>query len=130
LLSFLKRNKYQIIKFGITGILSSALNFLVYFTIYNFLKNANIASFLGYFVGLINSFLFSKNWVFYESKTIKSKKAFVIICLIYVLGAFEMTLLINLGIYLFSDYILAWLIGAGTAAINNYLGSKFLLFKD
>ena len=130
MLSFLKRNKYQIIKFGITGILSSALNFLVYFTIYNFLKNANIASFLGYFVGLINSFLFSKNWVFYESKSIKSKKAFVIFCLIYVLGAFEMTLLINLGIYLFSDYILAWLIGAGTAAINNYLGSKFLLFKD
>ncbi len=127
---FLKKNKYQIIKFGLTGLLSSILNFVVYFFIYNISKNLIIASFFGYFIGLVNSFLCSKNWVFDKSKVIKSNKAFLIFCCIYILGAIEMMLLIKLGIYLFSDYILAWLIGACAAAINNYLGSKFLLFKD
>ena len=49
---------------------------------------------------------------------------------IYLLGGIEMTIVVNLGIYFFGNYKLAWLLGAVLAAINNYLGSKLLLFKN
>ena len=49
---------------------------------------------------------------------------------IYLIGGIEMTVVINLGIYFFGNYKFAWFLGAALAAINNYLGSKFLLFKN
>jgi len=59
-----------------------------------------------------------------------TNKSFIFFCAIYILGGIEMTIVINLGIYFFGNYKLAWLMGASVAAINNYLGSKFLLFKS
>ena len=127
---FLKKNKYQIIKFIITGLISSFLNFIVYISLYKLKININIASVSGYLVGLINSFIFSKNWVFNRSITQRFNRSFVIFTCIYLLGGIEMLIVINFGILLFGNYQLAWLIGAILAATNNYLGSKFLLFKN
>jgi len=31
--------------------------------------------------------------------------------------------------YLSIDYKISWFFGAGTAAVNNYLGMKFLAFR-
>lgn len=78
----------------------------------------------------MNSFAFSKIWIFSGSRFKKLNKAFIFFIFIYFLGGIEMTIIINVGIYLFGDYKLAWLFGAGIAAINNYLGSKFLIFKN
>ena len=130
MLLFIKKNKYQIIKFLITGLLSSFLNFVFYSIIYRLDRNINIAAFAGYFVGLLNSFLFSKIWIFSGSNMKFTNKSFIFFCAIYILGGIEMTIVINLGIYFFGNYKLAWLMGASVAAINNYLGSKFLLFKS
>ena len=130
MLLFLRKNKFQIIKFLITGLLSSSINFLVYYFLYKLNVNINLASLSGYIIGIINSFVFSKIWIFNGSRFKKLNKAFIFFIFIYFLGGIEMTIIINVGIYLFGDYKLAWLFGAGIAAINNYLGSKFLIFKN
>ena len=127
---FFKKNKYQITKFIITGLISSFLNFLVYLILYELGTNINIASFSGYSIGLINSFLFSKNWIFNNSQSKRFNREFILFTFIYMLGGMEMILTINLCILLFGNYKLAWLCGALLAATNNYLGSKFLLFKS
>ena len=130
MLLFIRKNKSQIIKFIITGLLSSALNFIVYYVFYKLNVNINIASFSGYIIGIINSFVFSNIWIFSGSRYKKLNKTFIYFILIYFLGGIEMTIIINLGINYFANYKLAWLFGAGIAAINNYLGSKFFIFKN
>tara|TARA_Y100001968_G_scaffold332554_1_gene391199 strand:- start:2186 stop:2593 length:408 start_codon:yes stop_codon:yes gene_type:complete len=127
---FLKKNKYQIIKFIIVGLISSLLNFLVYSLLYQSSINVNVASLAGYFIGILNSFFFSKNWIFNEFHSKRLKRVFILFTCLYIQGGIVMTIVINFGIYLFGNYKLAWLLGAGLAAINNYLGSKFLLFKN
>ena len=112
------------------GVFSSVLNFLVYKSIYIFTANINLSSTLGYCIGLLNSFLFSSKWVFSNNRCIRLDKAFVVFVLTYALGGLEMATIINI-LYKFSaNHIIAWLCGACVAAINNFLFSKYLIFKN
>tara|TARA_Y100001978_G_C23434345_1_gene309905 strand:+ start:288 stop:629 length:342 start_codon:yes stop_codon:yes gene_type:complete len=112
------------------GIISNILNFLVYKSIYIFTSNINLSSVVGYCIGLVNSFLFSRNWVFSNNRRIRPNKAFIMFLLIYALGGIAMTITINSLYKLSANYIIAWLCGACLAAINNFLFSKYLIFKD
>ena len=78
-----KVNKSQILRFFISGLIATFINFLVF-----------------------NSFYF-----------------------IYFLGGLEMSLVIIFLSRLIDNYKIAWLIGAFIGALNNYLGSKYFLFK-
>ena len=112
------------------GVFSSVLNFLVYKSIYIFTANINLSSVLGYCIGLLNSFLLSSKWVFTNNKCIRLDKAFILFVLIYALGGLEMAITINVLYNLSTNHIIAWLCGACLAAINNFLFSKYLIFKD
>ena len=127
--SFIKKNKYQITKFFFIGLLSSLINFLVYFLLYKINFNINVASSAGYLVGLFNSFIFSKIWVFGNLKFKRLNNDLIIFTLIYFFGGIEMTLTINFVISLIDNFQLAWFCGAAIAATNNYLGSRWL-FKN
>ncbi len=130
MLRFFKKNKFQILRFILVGLLSSVLNFLVYNSIYIFSSNIILSAIFGYFAGLLNSFLFSSKWVFSNYEYINLDKAFLIFTLIYLLGGIEMTITINL-LYQFTDqHSFAWLFGAGLAASNNYFLSKYFIFKN
>tara|TARA_B100000212_G_scaffold204126_1_gene154096 strand:- start:138 stop:428 length:291 start_codon:yes stop_codon:yes gene_type:complete len=95
-----------------------------------FTSNINLSSISGYCIGILNSFLFSSKWVFSNNRYIRLDRAFILFVLIYVLGGLEMTITINF-LYKFSkNYIIAWLFGACLAAINNFLFSKYLIFKN
>tara|TARA_Y100001978_G_scaffold196656_1_gene206462 strand:+ start:811 stop:972 length:162 start_codon:yes stop_codon:yes gene_type:complete len=50
--------------------------------------------------------------------------------LVYILGGIEMTVTINVIYKLSQNHIISWLCGACCAAINNFLFSKYLIFKD
>ena len=128
--SFINKHKIQISKFIIVGIVSSILNFLVFKSIYIFTSNINLSSILGYCIGLLNSFLFSSKWVFSNNRFIRLDKAFIKFALIYALGGIEMTMTINVLYMLSTNHIIAWLFGACLAAINNFLFSKYLIFKN
>ena len=127
---FINKHKIQILKFLIVGVFSSFLNFLVFKSIYMFTSNINLSSILGYCTGLLNSFLFSSKWVFLNNRYISLNEAFIKFALIYTLGGIEMTITINVLYILSSNHIIAWLFGACLAATNNFLFSKYLIFKD
>ena len=80
-------------------------------------------------MGLLLSFIFAKVWVFRDKSKKKIVKSFFIFCLIYFLGGLEMSLTIFFLNESLNDYKIAWVFGALIASINNYLGSKYFLFK-
>ncbi len=127
---FINNYKIQILKFLIVGVFSSILNFLVFKSIYLFTANINLSSVLGYCIGLLNSFLFSSKWVFSNNRCISLDKAFIMFVSIYALGGLEMAAIINVLYKLSANYIIAWLCGACFAAINNFLFSKYFIFKN
>ena len=130
MIRFFNKNKIQIFKFAVVGLVSNVLNFCIYSIIYNLTSGINQASFIGYTCGLLNSFYFSDNWVFRRSKNKKTKYTIFLFILVYLLGGLEMTFLINIVDKLIQNHKIAWICGAFVAAMNNYLCSKYLLFDD
>ena len=127
---FFKKNKIQIFRFIIVGLFSSTLNFIVYKFIFIITNNINLSAIFGYTIGLLNSFLFASKWVFSNYKYIRIDKAMIMFGLIYALGGIEMTLVINLLYEVFENSSIPWIFGACLAAINNYLFSKYFIFKN
>ena len=126
---FAKKNNLQIFKFIISGIIASGINFLFYNTLYLILKNLVIASFCGYFIGIIFSYALAKIWVFQNKSRQNLLKSFPAFCLIYFLGAIEMSFVIVFLNQFLNNYRMAWLFGAFIGALNNYLGVKYFLFR-
>ena len=122
-------NKYQILRFCISGLIATFINFLVFNSFYLIFKNIIFASIFGYSTGLLSSFIFAKIWVFRDNSQKKIIRSFFIFCFIYFLGGLEMSLIIIFLNRLIDNYKIAWLIGAFIGALNNYLGSKYFLFK-
>ena len=126
---FLKRNNQQILRFIISGVIASSLNFFSYRALYLIFKNILFASISGYCIGILVSFLFAKSWVFKISSSQPLVKSLYLFCLIYFLGGIEMSLVILFLNRLIENYKIAWFFGALIGSINNYLGSKYLSFK-
>ena len=125
----LKKNKYEILRFIISGFISTSINFLVYISLYSIFKNILFASLFGYSTGLLSSFILAKIWVFKDISKKRIFKSFFIFCLIYFLGGLEMSLIIFFMNQLVNNYKFSWLCGTFISALNNYLGSKYFLFK-
>ena len=126
---FLKRNNQQLLRFFVSGVIASSFNFLSYRTLYLIFKNIFFASISGYCTGIIVSFTFAKLWVFKNSLSQPLIKSFSLFCVIYIVGGLEMSLVIFFLNRLIENYKISWLFGAFLGTLNNYLGSKYLLFK-
>ncbi len=126
---FLKINNQQILRFFISGLIASILNFFSYRSLYLIFKNILFASISGYFIGILVSFVFAKLWVFKNNSSQPLVKSFSLFCLVYFLGGIEMSLVIVFLNHLIDNYKIAWLFGALIGSINNYLGSKYFSFK-
>ena len=125
---FVKKDNLQIFKFLISGLIASGINFLVYISLYLFFKKLFIASFGGYFIGILFSYALAKIWVFQNKSRQNLLKSFPTFCLIYFLGAIEMSFVIVFLNQFLGNYRIAWLFGAFIGALNNYLGVKYFLF--
>ena len=126
----MKKNKIQILKFGLVGIGSTFLNFCVYSIVYSLTLTINLASFLGYVSGLLTSFYFSNNWTFTKSRYKNLSYTLFLFVFIYFMGGLEMTLIINIVDNLTQNHRIAWICGVFVAAVNNYICSKYFLFHD
>ena len=126
---FLRRNNQQILRFFVSGLIASTLNFISYSALYLIFKDILFASISGYCIGILVSFIFARSWVFKNSPSRPLVKSFSLFCLIYFLGGIEMSLVILFLNRLIENYKIAWLFGALIGSLNNYLGSKYLLFK-
>ena len=125
---FVKKDNLQIFKFLVSGLIASGINFLVYISLYLIFKKLVLASFGGYFIGILFSYALSKIWVFQNKSRQNLLKSFPTFCLIYFLGAIEMSFVIVFLNQFLSNYRIAWLFGAFIGALNNYLGVKYFLF--
>ena len=116
-------------RFLLMGVLSNAINFVVYYALININVNLSLSSILGYVAGLICSYHLGRVWVFGKRFDINSK-SILFFGIVYFLGSVWMTVIIDLMVnHLSIDYKISWFFGAGTAAVNNYLGMKFLAFR-
>ncbi len=115
------------IRFSFVGLISTFINLFVYYLIFNITQNISLASSLGYFTGLVNSFIFSRIWVF-KVKKIKLYKSFIIFLIVYILGWLGMLIVINIMNFLGAHYLVAWLAGTCYSLVNNYIGSKKFVF--
>jgi len=116
-------------RFVLVGIVSNALNFIIYAFLYKIGLMVWVAATLGYVAGLSNSFYFGKAWVFNNKRT-KNKYAIIKFILIYCFGGICMVLIINtLDNITSMDFRMVWFFGALYAFINNYIGSKIFVFQ-
>ena len=118
----------QIFRFIIIGFLSAFINYFFYILIFKYTSNILLSSIFGYSMGILNSYIFGKKWVFksYRNTTFESVFKFL---LIYFTGGFIMTLIINFIFRIGVEYRIAWCFGMSYALINNFLGSKYFVFK-
>ena len=93
--NFIKKNNNQILKFIISGLIATGINFIVFSSIFLFLKSLIFASLCGYFSGLVFSFIFARLWVFKSKSRLRVINSFFVFSLIYLLGALEMVLIIK-----------------------------------
>ena len=126
---FVKKNNLQIFKFLVSGLIASGINFLVYSSLYLISKKLVMASFGGYFMGILFSYLLAKIWVFQNKSRQNFFKSFLAFCLIYLLGGVEMSFVIVFLNQFLNNHNIAWLFGACIGSVNNYLGTKYFLFR-
>lgn len=119
----------EIQRFLLMGMLSNAINFCLYYALINININLSLSSILGYVAGLVCSYHLGRVWVFGQRFDISSK-SILFFGIVYFLGSVWMTGIINLMVNILSiDYKISWIFGAGAAAVNNYLGMRFLAFR-
>ena len=130
----MEKQKYSLvrntfIRFAIVGVLSNILNFAVYVIVFLLSTNIVFSSVLGYSIGLFNTYLLGRMWVF-NSEQPNQFKEIVKFLVVYFIGGAGMTLIIVwLNNELNIDYKASWIGGAIFAIVNNYLGSKYIVFK-
>jgi len=116
-------------RFVIIGVVSNIISFTFYTLIFLIFSNIVVSSVAGYSVGVLTSYYFGKVWVFESEQVFKLSEMFKFM-VIYFIGGLGMTLII---IWLNQDlninYQVSWIGGAIFAIINNYLGSKYIVFK-
>ncbi len=122
-------NQKNLVRFFYVGILSNIINFIVYYLTNKFTVNLLLASFLGYFSGLICSYHFARVWVF-DFKFLISLNNILFFIIVYLAGLIWMAGIINfMVVNMHLEYKISWIAGAIISATNNFLGLKFLVFK-
>ena len=130
----MEKQKYSLIhnsfvRFTIVGGISNILNFVIYVIVFLLSANIIFSSVLGYSIGLFNTYLLGRIWVF-NSEQPNQFKEIVKFLVVYFIGGAGMTLIIVwLNNELNIDYKASWIGGAIFAIVNNYLGSKYIVFK-
>lgn len=119
----------ELARFLIVGVGSNLLNFLVYLLAHASGAPLVVASVAGYLAGLLNSYYFGRSWVFDAGDRI-DRLAILRFTVVYAIGGIGMSVIIEMldrtqGL----DYRASWFFGAVFAFTNNFLGSKWLVFK-
>lgn len=118
----------QVLRFGVVGCFSAVFNFGGYHLVFELFSSIALASVCGYSLGLINSYIAGRKWVFQVERSTKASELLKFIA-VYIAGGLFMTLIISVLHYEFAfDYRLAWMFGVVIAVCWNFMGSKFLVY--
>lgn len=119
--------KNEVLRFIVAGFISTTINYIFFIFFYKISSNLVFSASMGYILGFVNSYIFSKRWVFKNSK--RSNKIILKFFFVHILSLSIMNLLIANLILLKIEYRLAWLLSIGVAVVLNFLGSKYFAFK-
>ena len=126
--------KKQIVKFGIVGLTSSFIDFVVYAFFLFFLGVIpSFSKVFGFVSGSLFGFVFNRKWTF---RSQKSKKSTILPFAVLYIVSLTLNVVVNSGVlFLFGKspsfiYLLAFILATGTSALTNFLGLKFIVFKS
>ncbi len=123
---------YQIIKFGIVGMITAAVDyFLLYALVEFYSMNYLTATAIGFFVGSTLNYILSLLFVF-EGGRFKSKfTEFSVFIIFTAIGLVLNHLIMWFGVdILESNYLAIKIISLVLVTLFNFLTKKFLVFKD
>jgi putative flippase GtrA len=120
---------YEFIKFSLVGASNTAISIIAYNLLLKIGILYLVASSLAYGIGMINSYLLNKIWVF-ESK-ISAKKTIPKFLLVNLVSLSITNFLLYLNVSVLGlNKALGQLIVTVTILIINFLGSKLWIFKN
>ena len=121
--------KKDLFRFILVGLGSNIINFSIYILIYFLFENLFIGTFLGYMFGLYFSFYFGRIWVF--GKIYKQSNSNITrFLVVYILGLLLMTSIVEISTnYYMFNYKISWFIAALVTFINNFIGTRWFVFK-
>lgn len=119
-------------RFSVVGVLNTLVDFLMFTAAFQLIGlNYTVSQVVGYSCGIINSFIFNKNWTF-EGGSAKKKTIHELIQFLVInIGTLLVTLFCmkgfvnNLGMNVYVSKILITLI----AQVINFVSYRFLVFK-
>lgn len=80
-----KKNLLQIVKFGLIGILNTALDYFLFFVFFSLLHvDKNLAQMLATAIAMSNSYLFNRYWTFHQKGAVRAGEVgrFIIVNLV------------------------------------------------
>lgn len=131
----------QFFKFCLVGAMNTLVTLCTIFICKSLLGvNEYIANALGYVLGVINSFLWNKQWVFHSNGRLGREAmtftiGFVICYSLQLLTVVSLNtssfgdLEVDTGIIVISGYGFATLIGCGVYTLTNFLYNRLITFK-
>lgn len=119
----------QMIKFGIVGVINTFITLSIIFILMKGFNTPYIYSnIIGYFFGLLNSFILNKNWTFKSNGKV-SREAILFLIL------FGVSYLLQLGVLVFIVEVLtiredlSQIFAIGVYTLTNFLGNKLITFR-
>ena len=126
----------QIVKFSIVGASGALINFLVYFSLTNFLLvSFTKASTISFFIALLNNYLCNSVWTFkkHTKKSLKFSTTSLTKYLLSNLIALSINLsILELGVLTYGNgtHFLFQCLGMGLGGISNFMMSKYFVFTN
>jgi putative flippase GtrA len=115
----------RLIKFAVTGITGTILDFLAFNLVLFLTANPVFARGVGYVFGTLWAFFVNRSWVFKSQNGISSLVPF---CLLYGSSGF-VAVAIQSFLSSSSRVFIAYLISLLVASVMNFLGMRFLVFR-
>lgn len=119
----------QILRFGVTGVLNTSICLVILFVLNErYGVDEWIASFIGYAVATVHSFIVSKFWTFAGQHERKAHHQFIAFVILNVIGA----VMFSTGVHLLTPVLglrPGSLVATAVVVVFNFIGSRTLVFR-
>ena len=123
-----KINKQEVLKFLVGGGTAVLVDFLTYKLFMLIGMERTIAKTLSFICGSIVGFIINKYWTFKSSKF--QINEILKYSILYIVTAFINSQVNKYTLMLFNSELFAFLCATGVSTILNFLGQKFLIFRN
>lgn len=118
----------ELIKFGLVGVGNTLLTVVTFNILIHFQMNYVAANVIAYFIGMLNSYFWNKNWVFEAKQSHKEAFLKFVIVNVIVLGINNFVLYLGVEKFGFSPTI-SQLIGTAVGMVFNFVLNRNWTFK-